>query len=328
MIASQGVPRIGIVVIGRNEGERLARALRSVDPGTNTVVYVDSGSSDGSLMLAEQLGAQVASLDLSRPFSAGRARNLGFSVALQGGRELEFVQFIDGDCELDHRWIAEASAFLTAHPDLAVVCGRRRERFPDRSPYNKLCDMEWNTPVGEALASGGDFLVRTKAFQDVGGFADHMIAGEEPEMCARLRAAGWKIWRIDAEMTLHDANILRWTQWWRRCVRSGYAHAAIARLHGNGPDKLKKRETLSVIVWGGLLPAFILGASIFNPIFLGAFLLYPAQILRLTLKAPERDGALLFATSVVLGKFAEFVGVCKFAAARLAGRHDTLIEYK
>jgi hypothetical protein len=71
---------------------------------------------------------------------------------------MQLVQFVDGDCEVDATWLATAQAFLEQHPAVAVVCGRR-ERFPQRSVYNLLWP-EWDTPVGEAKACGGDALMR------------------------------------------------------------------------------------------------------------------------------------------------------------------------
>ena len=200
-------PRIAAVAIGRNEGERLRRCLASMQGRVGRIVYVDSGSTDGSLDAAAAAGAQVVSLDLALPFTAARARNEGF--ALLGHEAPAYVQFVDGDCELQPGWLETASAFLDNHPDVAAVCGRRRERHPGQSLYNRLIDCEWDTPVGETRACGGDVLMRRDAFRAVGGFDPALIAGEEPELCVRLRAAGWRIWRLDAEMTLHDAAITR-----------------------------------------------------------------------------------------------------------------------
>ena len=147
---------IGVVVIGRNEGVRLERCLRSLMQGVGKVVYVDSGSTDGSPQLARSLGVEVLALDMRVPFTAARARNEGFSALQRLLPSMQLVQFVDGDCEVDARWLATAQAFLDQHPEVAVVCGRRRERFPERSVYNLLCDLEWDTPIGEAKACGGD----------------------------------------------------------------------------------------------------------------------------------------------------------------------------
>ena len=325
----ENATRIGVVLIGRNEGERLIAALRSVSGRADAIVYVDSGSTDRSVEAAEAMGAATVRLDMSTPFTAARARNAGFATLLKRDPAVDFVQFIDGDCELDRGWIDVAAAFLESHPDVALVCGRRRERFPQRSIYNKLCDMEWDTPVGETRESGGDFLVRREAFSAVAGFTEHLIAGEEPELCARLRRAGWKIWRLDAEMTVHDADILRFRQWWRRAVRSGFAYASLRHLHGAGPDRHSQRNVKSALIWGAALPAAIVAAALAYPPAAAAAVIYPLQAARIGLRQ-KHQGAdrFLYGAFVVLGKFAEAVGIGKFAYARLRGRDQPLIEYK
>ena len=321
---------VGVVVIGRNEGERLVRCLRSVTATAVPVVYVDSGSTDGSAEAALRCGAQVVSLDLAHPFTAARARNAGLRVLLDVGPSIEFVQFVDGDCEVDAGWLDEAAAFLRGHPDVAVVCGRRRERFPDASIYNRLCDMEWDTPTGPALASGGDAMMRTTALAQAGGFRDDLIAGEEPELGVRLRASGWKIWRLDAEMTLHDAAMTHFSQWWRRSARAGFAFAEGASLHGKPPARHWVREARSARIWAAAIPSAILAAVLgFGPLAALALLVYPLQIVRLAAGGvgPFSQRALR-AAFLVLGKFPEAVGQCRFFAARLAGRRTGLIEYK
>ena len=321
---------IGVVAIGRNEGERLRACLSSVVAGAAATVYVDSGSTDGSPELARGLGAAVVDLDMRLPFTAARARNAGFARLGALAPELAYVQFVDGDCEVDPHWLAVSRAFLEANPRVAAVCGRRRERFADRSVYNLMCDLEWDTPVGEARACGGDVLMRTAALRHVGGYRDDLIAGEEPELCIRLRAGGWRIWRIDAEMTLHDAAMTRFGQWWRRTTRAGFAFAEGAHLHGAPPERHWVRESRSAWAWGLGIPLLALtGALLWGPWALLLLAIYPLQVLRLFLRSA---GALkvraLRATFLVLGKFAEAFGQAKFVARRWSGGPARLIEYK
>lgn len=148
--AAQGTPTVGAVVIGRNEGARLIACLTSLQDHVGRIVYVDSGSNDGSQDAARKLGVHVVDLDVSVPFTAARARNAGLAALMAETDPPALVQFVDGDCTLDAGWIAVARAFLQEHAEVAVVCGRRRERFPDASLYNRLIDLEWDTPVGEA----------------------------------------------------------------------------------------------------------------------------------------------------------------------------------
>jgi GT2 family glycosyltransferase len=322
---------IALVVIGRNEGERLLGCLRSVRGRADVIVYVDSGSTDGSVEAARAHGALVVPLDLSIPFTAARARNEGFRRAIAERPRLRYLQFVDGDCEVVPGWIETAHAFLDARPDVVAVCGRRRERYPQRSVYNLLCDLEWNsTAPGEVLACGGDAMMRADALKAVGGYRDDLIAGEEPELCVRLRARGGKVWRLDAEMTLHDAAMTRFGQWWKRSLRAGYAFAEGAHLHGGPPERHWVRESRSAWAWGAGLPALtLLTAALFGPRAFMLLLLYPMQVLRLFLRfegpATVRWLRALF---LVLGKFAEAAGQLKYLTHRWSHARARLIEYK
>jgi GT2 family glycosyltransferase len=321
---------VGLVAIGRNEGDRLRKCLTSVSGQTGKVVYVDSGSTDGSVDMARNLGAVVVELDMTRPFTAARARNEGFRRLRELAPKLVYVQFVDGDCELVAGWLDKAVLFLNERRDVAVVCGRRRERFPDRSVYNLLCDMEWDTPVGEAKSCGGDAMMRANAFEQVGGYRDDLIAGEEPELCVRLRAEGWKIWRLAEEMTLHDAAMTHFWQWWKRTTRCGYAYAEGAHLHGAPPEMHQVRASRRVWFWGLGIPAVTVCVSISLGVWgLTMLIIYPVQVIRLALSGTgsvrENWWSALF---LVLGKFPEAVGQLNFLNNRLAGRTARLIEYK
>lgn len=321
---------IGVVAIGRNEGERLIACLDSLRAaGDVPVVYVDSGSSDGSVEAAKARGAVVVALDMRLPFTAARARNAGLRRLMEVAPSVSLVQFIDGDCTLKAGWLTTAAAYLEKNPDVAVVCGRRRERYPEASLYNLLCDIEWNTPVGEATACGGDALMRVAAILDVGGYREDLIAGEEPELCVRLREKDHRIWRLDAEMTLHDAAMTRFGQWWRRNERAGHAFAEVSELHRASPAGIWRSETRRALLWAGLAPvAVILGGAV-SPIFFAGLLAYPAQVGRLYIRyRQEGGGALWRAALTVIGKFAEATGAFAYWSRRFGGGHRKLIEYK
>ena len=321
---------IGVVVIGRNEGPRLERCLISLIGSAQKVVYVDSGSTDNSVQMARKLGVEVVELDMTIPFTAARARNEGFARVQQLLPTMRYVQFVDGDCEVVGTWLPQAQAFLDARPDVAVVCGRRRERFPQRSIYNFLCDREWDTPVGEAKACGGDALMRADAFAAASGYRADLIAGEEPELCVRLRASGWKVWRLGEEMTLHDAAMTRFKQWWQRSMRGGYAFAEGAFLHGAAPEQHWLRESRRAWFWGLGIPLAAVVASLLLGWFgLLLLLIYPVQVMRLARRGdglPRENWLLAF--FLVLGKFPEMVGQVKFLLSRIVGGKTALIEYK
>jgi len=307
---------VGCVVIGRNEGERLGDSLRSVLARTRRVVYADSGSTDGSREAAESLGVRTVALDPGGPMSAARGRNAGFQALREHYPECDFVQFLDGDCILTPDWIDQGLEFLLSNPRAAVVCGRRFEAAPGASLYNGLMDREWDTPVGRADACGGDSLVRIAAFDQVGGFRSNLTAGEEPELCARLRAAGWEIWRLDAPMSEHDANIHRFGQWWRRAKRSGFGYAQVWQATRSLPRRLYGRELARAFLWAVALPLLVIAASMLAGsawLLLLLPLIYGLQVIRIAL----RNGfAWRFGLLMVTGKFAEAIGAATFFVAR------------
>jgi GT2 family glycosyltransferase len=325
---------LGIVAIGRNEGDRLKACLAAASalPGA-VVVYVDSGSTDGSVEAAAAAGAAVVNLDLAKPFTAARARNEGFARLMSVAPGCAFVQFLDGDCVLQSDWIDRATATFGSKPQAAVVCGRRREKFPDATIYNKLCDVEWDTPVGQALASGGDALIKVEAFQKVGGYNPSVIAGEEPEMCVRLRQAGYEIWRIDAEMTLHDAAMTRFGQWWNRTLRAGHAYAEGAAMHGAPPERHWVKVVRSNYVWGLIVPllAILLAWPTYG-LSLLLFAAYPLLGYRVYKYYKGRGvaprDARLVAFFVVIGKLPSALGQLKYRWRRLTGKQPRIIEYK
>jgi len=312
-------PVIDAVVIGRNEGARLVACLQSLGTTVRRIVYVDSGSVDGSVAAAQALGVDVIALDMSQPFTAARARNAGLAAL----NAPEFVQMVDGDCRVDPGWLRAAVAAFGQHRGAVVICGRRRERFPQASVYNRLIDREWDTPLGSVAACGGDALMRYAPVMTVGGYRDDLIAGEEPELCLRLRVAGGQVWRIGAEMTVHDAAITRFGQWWRRTARAGHAYAEGAALHGGGQDRHWVKETRRALVWGAILPILVLAAAVVHPAGALLMLIYPAQIWRLA-----QQGGWQWAAFSVLGKFAEAWGVLGYWLSRARGKKQRLMEYK
>jgi GT2 family glycosyltransferase len=322
----------GIVIIGRNEGERLRGCLSSVVRRGLPVVYVDSNSTDGSVALARALGVEVVELDPSGPLNPSRGRNAGFARLKEIDPELRLVQFIDGDCELVAGWLERAIEVLESRPDVGAVCGRRRERFPERSIYNRLADLDWDTPIGEAKSCGGDVMMRATAFRQIGGYDPDLITGEDPDLSVRLRKNGWTILRVDVEMTVHDIALVRFGQWWRRSLRTGYCYADGAQRHGKPPERHFVREVRSIFFWGIALPLAILvlawptrGASL---ALLGAYLLLYWRIRRYGSRRgwSARD-ARLYALWCILGKVPMVVGLFVYWFRRVARRPERYIDY-
>jgi glycosyltransferase involved in cell wall biosynthesis len=254
---------LSVVVIGRNEGARLSACLRSVLSAeraghTLQLIYVDSASTDDSVQRAEALGATVISVRPERP-SAATGRNAGWRAASG-----DLVLFLDGDTVLDANFIPEAIAEMNSAEDIAVVWGHRRESNTGGSLFNRVLDLDWIYPPGDSAFCGGDALFRRSALMACEGFDATLIAGEEPELCARLRARGYRIRHIDAPMTLHDLAMTKWRQYWRRAERAGHAYAEISARFADRDGGLWRRDARRNRLHGAALTiglTILLGAT-------------------------------------------------------------------
>jgi glycosyltransferase involved in cell wall biosynthesis len=241
---SQTRPLVSVVVIGLNEQERLQESLEAVfahkPPDADIeVIYVDSGSTDRSVLIAGAVpGVQV--LHLPGPErSAAKARNFG----LQRTRG-EFVQLVDGDSVLQRGWMDAAMRALLHDPSLSCVFGQCIEMAPDQSIYMRVCGLDWHIPAGEHRLCGGNALWRKSVIAAHGYFDESLKAGEEPDLCYRVRQTGGKIVCLDVPMVTHDLGMRRFAQYWRRAESSGKGYARIASRYWFRPEKLWLRELL------------------------------------------------------------------------------------
>jgi GT2 family glycosyltransferase len=325
---------VAVVAIGRNEGERLKLCLAAALRQAPLVVYVDSGSADGSAAMARSLGCAVVELDPARPFTAARARNEGFARLMERAPHTELVQFIDGDCELEPGWLQTAAAALAGREDVGVVCGRVREVSPEASVYNRMCDLEWRQQPGEIRSAGGRFMARAGVFKLVDGFRADVIAAEDDEFCIRVRRAGWKILMLDAPMAQHDAAISTFSQWWRRNRRAGHAYAQVAALHGRGGERYFVSDQRRILIWGLALPVVALALAPFTRGVSLAVLLciYALQWMHIARGCRRRGWtareACIYGGLTVLSRFAALQGLAIYAWRRRRGKEMTIIEYK
>jgi len=307
-------PSSGIVVIGRNEGGKLKACFSSLAQKKSIAVYVDSGSTDQSLEIAQSFGIYTISLDPSRPFNAARGRNEGFAYLVNQYPAMKFTHFIDGDCVLDSGWLQKGTACLEENPEVAVVCGYRRESCPEDSVYNLLCDLEWQGPSGVIDYCGGDFLVRAQLFKETGGFDEKLDAGEEPELCLRIRRLGRRILRLNEPMTQHSAEMKSFGQWWHRNKRCGYAYMSGFKKHGLAKEKFRLREVLSILFWAVGIPLLIFTAAVKSPGWIAWFLLaYTLLFVNIVRSEYQKRGnirnVLLYAFFCILGKFPQALGL-------------------
>lgn len=327
---------LSVVIIGRNEGSRLVRCIRSAQAmrdirGPIEIIYVDSASQDGSAERARALGARVIVVHPERP-SAALGRNAGWRAA-----QAPVVLFLDGDTILDPDFAARALPLLK-DPNVAVVWGHRRELHPEASIYNRVLDLDWIYPPGPSEFCGGDALMRRAALERVNGFDERLIAGEEPELCQRLRTLGYRIEHIDQPMTLHDLAMTRWDQYWRRAERAGHAYAEVASRFRDSDYPLWSAEVRRNRIHAAILILAALGGIVFAVVekslwpLLLPVVFYLGLIVRTARRVEWKDPSLvtrlLYGVHSHLQQIPILIGQLSYYRDRRAGRRRRLIEYK
>lgn len=319
--AEEAASRVVAVVIGRNEGATLGDCLDQCRLQCRGFVYVDSGSTDDSPERARARGGEVLELGVLTPFRPGFARNRGFARVEQAAKEMEseFIQFVDADCVLQPGWVASAVAAMDADPRLEVVFGQLDEVDATSSPWKRMCQIEWSGPAGPAQWCGGIFLIRRDTFRAARGFREDLLAGEEPELCSRLRAQGGGIERLDVPMARHESHMLRFSQWLRREYRGGFMDFSVRIPDGSQPFARERFQTYAwTLGWLALCAALVLAGSLPGGAA-GAWLgllvgvgLIPLQMLRQVRwcrrKGHDSESARIYGVLVVLLNWPKLVG--------------------
>ncbi len=331
---SELIPALAVVVIGRNEGDRLRRCFQSIAgmqpvEGGSEIIYVDSGSTDDSLAIAAEFGARVLQPGSVRP-TAAKARNKGWRSS-----SAPWILFLDGDTILNPSF--PRTALAAAHDQqVAAVWGHRREIDPAANFYQRVLDLDWLARPGITEYCGGDALMRRSALEASGGFDDTLIGGEEPELCARFREYGYVILHIDAPMTLHDLAIRRWRQYWRRACRTGYAYAQMARRTRGNAIRLWTRESAHnrsrALALIALVFTIISGSFVWQPAAFAGILLICGLVVRSAWKSRWKShdpvSLLLYGVHSHVQQIPIFAGQLEFQLDLLRNRRRGLIEYK
>jgi len=333
-IASAGQPLVSVVVIGRNEGERLGRCLASIAAMDKRdfrieVIYVDSASTDGSPARAADLGASVIEVHPERP-SAALGRNAGWRAA-RG----DYVLFLDADTLLHPEFVRHALAAMANQPRVAVVWGHRREAHPGQSLYVRVLDLDWVYPPGPSEICGGDALMRRAVLEQVDGFDPSLIAGEEPELCRRIRGLDLTIQHLDIPMTRHDLAITRFTGYWKRALRAGHAYAEVSSRFADSPDPLWQRDARRNLWHGSLLltsPLALLAALVWPwlwvPLLIGGLLLLGRSVSHCAWKTDSIPTRLLYALHSHFQQLPILIGQIRYHLDQARGRRRGVIEYK
>jgi glycosyltransferase involved in cell wall biosynthesis len=335
MSSARDEPRVAVVVIGRKEGPRLLRCLDSVwamdyPKSSLDLIYVDSQSTDDSVDQAKHRNARVSGVNPERP-CASTGRNAGWRAT-----DAEFILFLDSDTVLAPTFVRAALAAFD--PGMAVVFGNRREMATGQSVYNRVLDLDWVWSLGELDYCGGDALMRRDALVAVDGYGETLIAGEEPDMCGRMRDLDYRILHIDAAMTGHDMDMHTFSQYWRRAMRTGHAYSEVSARFRDTPDQFWTAESNRNFLHAGLLATTPLVGGVAATVtgsvlpLLGGAAFWTAVVARSTKRAGWNQSDVgtraLYAAHSHFQQIPIAVGQINERIRRRNGNRQGLIEYK
>ncbi len=234
-------PTVALVIPGRNCQNTLESCLTSVIPLKETgqvsqIVFVDDGSADASISIAQRLGVQVLKGSGGGP---GHARNLGWRNV-----NSDLVWFIDSDC-ISH---PETLLHLQRAIDDPTVAGAGGGYWNVNShsllatTIDREIEVRHRTMLGDVDFLGGfNVLYRRSVLEAMGGFDEQDVNGpgsagaEDCELSFRISDAGYRLRFVKASVVgHHHPTSLR--RYLRTQARHGYWRA---RLYAKHPDKAK-----------------------------------------------------------------------------------------
>jgi GT2 family glycosyltransferase len=227
-------PAISVVVCSHN-GEatidQTCRGLRGLDYPHYEVIVVDDGSTDATAGIARRHGFRVVS---TQRCGLSSARNTGLEAATG-----DIVAYLDDDAFPDRHWLTYiAQAYATG--DYAGVGGPNLSPPGDGAVASCIAQAPGN-PVHVLLSDceaehipGCNCSFRKDVLEAIGGFDPlFRVAGDDVDVCWRLRERGWRLAFSPAAVVWHHRRgSVR--AFWRQ--QRGYGRAE-ALLEDKWPEK-------------------------------------------------------------------------------------------
>lgn len=194
---------ISIVIIGRNAEWSIGRLLESVvarlPPNvTSEIIYVDSASTDCTLEIVARYPARIIRLSAGKRLCASAGRFVGTQYATG-----QYIVFLDSDMELLGGWLERAIRLLERRPDIAVVSGIQVDTGGGMGDQRLVAGGCSEDSFAEARFAGSAAMFRREVLAKAGTWNPHIVSDEEPELCLRIRRAGYRIVQLNSLSVRH-----------------------------------------------------------------------------------------------------------------------------
>ena len=199
---------LDVVIITKNQGWNVRRLIESVMRETEgrvgtEIILVDSASTDDTVDVASEFPIRVIRLSKRQRLTAAAGRHAGLSQTSG-----DIVLFLDGDMELRRNWIDAAMKTFVAEPNIAVVSGLVVDQPLNARRSQSLESLEElsESRYSDVPHGGGAAAYRRSVLDEVGSFNPYLFSDEEPELCLRIRHAGYRIVRLEQPIADHYSD--------------------------------------------------------------------------------------------------------------------------
>jgi GT2 family glycosyltransferase len=214
-------PMVWVIVVNWNGREHLETCLDSLEGQTYAarhVLFVDNGSSDGSVEFVRDRFPNVEILANVKNLGFCDANNQGLRLAMEAGAP--YAVLLNNDTETDLRWLEELVGAAERLPEAGVLASKML-LFDKRDTMNSagLCcsvigcgwdrgfgepdGPKWDEPAQVIGACGGAFFVRTAALARTGLLPRFGIYLEDLDLSLRMWNAGYTIEYVPTAVVYH-----------------------------------------------------------------------------------------------------------------------------
>jgi glycosyltransferase involved in cell wall biosynthesis len=184
-------PLVSIIVPTYNSQNTLEKCLTSIRNQTYKniqTIVVDNGSTDRTVEIARQYGAEVHIL-----VGVERSRQINYGVKMARGK---YVYRVDSDFILDPIIVEEATRKCEdeGYDAISMFCASD----PTISFWSKVRNLEKDCYKDQLLYTGARFF-RKEVFEAIGGFREDLVAAEDYDLYNRLKKTDYRIGTIKSQ---------------------------------------------------------------------------------------------------------------------------------
>lgn len=229
---------LSIIIVNYNGGLLVDTCLKSIydnpPDGEFELIFLDNASTDGSGERVKAQFPQMTYIDVGANVGLSKAFNKG--LALAKGRYLlsldndtrifpgamqSLIDFMDANPEVG------ATGSMLLNPDMTpqrtfrkkpsainAIFGRRSliTKLWPSNPLSRRYLMDDQTEGTEPFevdwVSTAALMISRQAFETAGGLdEDFFVYWVDADWCARIRAAGWKVFAVPESRVIHDENL-------------------------------------------------------------------------------------------------------------------------